>query len=1034
MHSGKQAFTFLAASLCILVAFLVYQSTLGQLTDYEQLAPELARPMDEAAGAPSDPRTLRESEIAAGRGFGPDCPELHAPLILESRPKGDAAVPAQRGLGVYVYAHDYEILKDKPNQMRLHPFSMVQIQAARSGRAEEDEISTVRGQEAILEFDRPIELTKISGVRPVAGWVQGQVELKNNHRTEDPSDDFVVLTERLDYSESRKLVWTEGQIRVVQSDAQVTGVGMELELAEEAKPGTNKPRPVAKRLRLFRDVTFFLFVSEEENFLGPPPAAAKPPKPNEPADKKKGPVSPLKVTTRGPFVYDMVANRAEFQQSVRVLRQNPPKKPGDPEPIDQLECDQLVLEFEPAGSPPGQGPSKGPAGPEGSLRLRSAAATGTQVLLLSDSEQLQATGTYLFHDTKARRAILRSDNELVALQNNTVIHGRSLIIEQGEGNAIRSFVADGPNGWLEIVPDEKKDPKDRDGQRLKIRWQGRLTMSGKPGSDAQIVTITDNVELDDERGAMKCDELKVWLVPVGDGPGGPPSRGRRVEPVKLEAMRNVSAKFENLVVVTDNLMMDVVHLKERPTAGGAAAKEAENPSESKAPPPAAEARRPPVLKTAQARTERKVDDEPLDVRAKRVAVVVEREGSTSRPIKAWAEGDVLVSQPSVRPDQQPVEIRGQTLDFNRTPEGDVLKVGGGEQRLAFIHTPELTLAGRRFVRLDEVANAVDVSGSGYLLRTSENDLTGKKADKPQVLRVDWDKQMHFDGKLASFAGGVKAQQGTAEIHCQNMDVAFDVKVDFREIRRSKDRRKKSPAKIESIDCDKDVIVYDGERKDGLFVRHVTTRAPELHYDNLFRVAEAKGPGQVQIIEKGQSRLDAAGRPAPPKANFQLTTVRFQGAMRADQASQNIKFFDQVHIVHSPVDRLDEAIDENRLHPDGMILDALDHAIIAMIEKEDGKKYRDFQASGNVKVQSRDYWGQGDQISYDQQKDLLVFSGSAAQKALFFRQTSPGERPEEYPARTIRYWRSLNRIVTDSAEGFNATFTSQPSSSPPPPKR
>lgn len=1094
MRSLNQAFTYLLTLSILGAGWLVYEQTLSRLTDFEQIAPELLQPMaEDTRPLAVEPEALRESEIAAVRGFGPDCPELRAPLILESRKRSGPDVTSGRGMGIYVYAHDYEILKDNPRLIRLHPFSMVHLQRSPSGKKEEDEINTVRGEEAILEFDRPVELTKISGVKPIAGWVKGKVTLKSNRRTDDPDDDIVLFTERLDYREDKNLIWAEEQILVVEQEARVTGIGLELELHPELKPGQSRPkdqpRPKseARRLRISRDVSFFLMIPEDENFLGPPtPGSSSHPAADATAANKNAPpgdakreLVPVKINARGPFEFDLEKNVAVFRRSVRALRQNPPKKKGELETIDQLECDELSLQFRDKDDPqrPLDQPQKRANGDAkgGSLRLKSATATGQQVILLSDSERLQATGNYLFHDAESRRAILKSQQELVAIHENAIIHGRSLVIEQGENKSIRHFVVDGPNGWLEVLENDQAVPapsKDEHPKaELKIRWQGRLTMTGKPGSETMIVNVDKHVELEDARGALKCDELKVWLAPISRPGEIRTTKRGKLEPIKLEAAGKVSAHSNDFSVVTENLGMDIIHLRDpagatvnatsrpsapttavavaapsspsKPTASTSALSKPTASSSAGSKPTASKSAlsksaaskaaveattetalktAPPVEKGTQAIVTRdgaakEENDPPLDVRAKRVAIVIERIGSKSRPIKAWAEGDVLVTQPPTKPNQDPVEVRGQTLDFQRTPQGDIVEVGGNEKRLALIKTTEITLAGKQFVKMNEPLNRIESIGPGYFLCETDNDLSGKKSTKPQPLRIDWDKGMDSDGKQATFDGGVKAQQQTAEVHCQTMIVNFDQRIMFREMRSRRSSRDRLPAKIESIDCDKDVVVYDAERQEGVFVRHTTLRAPELHYDNLARTSEAKGPGVVQVIESndaGNSKDPMAARRFP----FQLTQVRFAGEMRSDQARQTVKFFEKVAIIHTPVDRLDEVVDEDHLPPEGMAIEADDSVIMAVREQPGGAKYRDFQAAGNVRAQSNDYWGHGDALSYDQQKDVLVFQGDANQKARFYRQLRVGEKPQEFSARTIKYSRGSGRINADAADGFN----------------
>lgn len=1069
MRASNQSFTALMTLLVLLAGYFIYENSLGRVTDFEQLSAEYATPLPDDKAFEPDPETIRESEVAAIRGFGPDCAERLAPLTLEYRKKDDPGNIPGRGLGMFVYFQDYKRDPDDTKLMRLHPFSLVQIKRSASGKAEEDEIIVVRGDEAILEFDQPVELTKVSSVKPVAGRVEGNVEIKSNGRTVDPTDDMVLLTDKLHYREEKHLVWADDWIRVVAQDqGTVTGIGMELELFPESMSENSKRKDPAKRIRIFKNVRFDLLVREEENFLGP---AVNPNRPDSEDDEVAGKSSltPITVTSRGPFEYDMETKTAEFNKSVQVLRRNPPKEPGGPETFDQQESDKLVLQFrekteeeraeEVARSQANAEPSAGPVHSTGrSLKLHHVTATGKQVILLSDSEHLQATGNYLFYDADTRRAELRSDHELVAVHDNAIIHGRSLVIEQGDDKDVRNFIADGPNGWLEVLEEGEGKAEARKAE-LKIKWEGRLTMESKPGSDSRVVNITDNVELEDNRGgALKSDLLKVWLVPAQNeeviSPDGKPAKRnqRKLEPIKLEALGNVSAHSPDLAVVTEMLSMDIVKRKaapvppatrlvekppvntvsERPPAilpppptksalpapkdptPGVAFTKADS---SKTPEPAATS---PVVATdtaSQVEEERK--EQPLDVRAKRVAVVVERVGSKSRPIRAWADGDVLVTQEPNKEGQEPLEVRGQTLQFERKPEGDVMKVEGSDRRLASVKSADATIAARNQIHFDEIKNRVTVSGPGHIIRASDNDLNGQKLQNPQLLRIDWEKSMDFDGKVANFEGGVKAQQGTQEIYCQNMDVAFRERINFQEAREKKNLKESKRTEIETVDCDKDVIVYNVERDADDSVRYTTMRVAELRYDAIYRTTVASGPGVVQIIDTNKPKADETGKVKAPVAPFQLTKVSFLGRMRGDQGNMTAKFFENVHIVHAPIHQIDEVIDEDKLPADGIIVDAADEAIVAVRTIADGTKQRDFQAKGDVRVQAREFWGQCDRLTYDQEKDRLVFESLAGRKAQFFRQTVIGQKPEEFFGRTITFIRKLNKITIDSSDGFNS---------------
>lgn len=1135
MLTKNQSYTALLTLAALVVGYFAYEHTVGQLTDFEQLPEELAGPMADDSAVEVDPQSIRESEVAAVRGFGPDCQERVAPLTLESRKPADMESVPGRGAGIFVYAQDYQRDAEDPKLMRLHPFSLVQVKPSASGNVEEDEIVTVRGDEAYLEFDQPVELTRPSGMKPVAGRVQGNVEVKSNGRTVDPADDIVVLTDMLHYRESKNLVWADGPLRVLAQDkGTVTGVGMELELYPEPPPGAPKRKDPARRIRIFKNVRFDLLVDEDENFLG---AAMAPESTKAPASEgaaattgtagtdsekrggRKEP-TPLTITSRGPFEYDLETRQAKFSRSVQVLRTSPAEREGASDAIDQLESDQLELVFREktelerqaessqqaagaaagaAASANGKSTDRGVTslGAARGLKLQSVIATGKQVILISDSEHLQATGNFLLYNADTRRAELRSNDELVAIHDNAIIHARSLVIDQGAAKDIRNFIADGPRGWLEILEEQGTKDGTREGSKegtkpekkpeLTIRWQGRLTMESKPGNETRMVTITDNVELEDDRGAIKSDLLKVWLVPTELPPttestasaAAAPTHRRKLEPVKMEATGRVSAHSPDLTVVTENLSVDIVKRKQpeagtgrqgggpeklavaplaepgrlaKPRASATPAKQKKGfdpkPGEPAAPvPPVAnqdnkpgakanEARAPASAPPAAVVTDRRIEstpgssssesgardkpDEPLDVQARRVAVVVERVGKRSRPIRAWADGEVLVTQVPSKPDDEPIEVRGQTLHFERKDEGDLMKVDGSDRRLASVKSSDATICGRNQILFDEVNNRVTCSGPGYILRESATDLVGKAVETPQLLRIDWEKGMDFDGKLATFEGSVKAQQGSAEIHCQNMDVTFDEKIHFRQSREMKLKKAAvTKSKILTVDCDKDVIVYDAERREDGSERYSTLRAAVMHFDNQYRTMVASGPGVTQTIEKVVAKPDASGKVVAPRLPYQLTQVAFLREMRGDQTNQTGKFFESVHIVHTPVARVDQTVDEDQMDPDGVIIDAADMAAMAVRTGADGGKYRDFQAEGNVRVQAREFTGQCDRLTYDQEKDRLVLASQGGRMAQFYRQLRAGEKPQEYFARTITYVKRLNKISTDSSDGFHS---------------
>lgn len=1029
MRSGKQVFTGFITLLVLVGTYFLYGETIGRFTDFPEVTQDDLTPIldNSPDNEPIDDRA-REANIAAQRAFGPDCPEQEAAIKWESFTRNGRDTVAGRGLGLFLYIQNYKPLENRCF-VELTPFSLVYIHKTGDGDAETDSIETIRGDRAIIEFDRPIDFHKMTQPKAIGGWVMGNVELKTNRRTaSNASDDIVVYTDKLHYSASRNLIWADDRIRVISNDMRISGVGMELglypESQEKLKGGNADEAPVEeqperksdfKYVRLMENVRFDLQLENSDDLFGSSDSS------NQEASARV----PVTVTSLGPFHFDAETQVGTFEKIVQMLRLNPPKKPGDPETTDNIHCDRLVLQFVSKEEQESAEPAKGKLKSETQeLVLANATATGREVLLFSDSQNLQATGNYLYYDAQNRQATLRGEKEMIAVHNNTIIHSRSLVIEQaqGEKKGIQKLTADGPNGWLEMLDKDSKQPE------LKIRWQGRLQTSGKGDGDTQHVVIRDGVELEHVQFALKSNLLKVWLIPVEEQAEG--TTKTRWEPIKLEAQDNVSASSEEMAIVTENLTMDIirravveveepVHAASQETEVASVSKGAEVKStdeKSKDP------KKPGQKDKATPEPEESEPEEkqPLAVQAERVAVVVERQGSKSKPVSAWAEGNVYVNQAPKSPDDDPLEIRGQTLHFDRKTDGEIIQVGGGSRRVAVIKTTGMELAGRDIL-MNEIINKVEVTGAGYLIRETHNDLTGKAVEQPQWLRIDWTQQMIFDGRLGTFFGDVKAQQGTSEIQCELMDVTFDQFVNFKEARAKRSRKQDQRLQIQTVVCDKDVVVVDIERDGGNLIRRSILEARDLRYDNLDRAKNtmiASGPGRVHLVERNKPKEDENGKLVPPEDPYDMSIVVFQGQMTGNQIGRTATFYDNVHIVHLPVSDPNYAVDEQNLPENGIIIDAVDEAIMGETQLPNGEKDRQFKAIGNVKVHARKYWAQCDELRYDQQKDLLVFDSKPGRMATLYRREQVGQEYTSFRAAMIMYRSKTDKWRAIDSDGLN----------------
>jgi hypothetical protein len=801
---SKQILTGMLAFFGLIAGSVIYSSTIGELTRLPELEVTLAAPLDEDRLPPAAAANENESVVAAQRGFGRDCPQQDCQLQLTLR---DLAGPGRtgRGLGLYVYINEREILKEDNRRIKLTPFSMVYIAPAKQGGREKDEIVTVVADEAVLTFEKPIDLVRFNQMTPTSATLKGNVATRVGRGTpDDPDDDLLVNFTRaadddakqedapVHYLVKEKRLWTHGGVHLIdpQVGADVVGTGMEAVLMPDPAPGASPGgREVElKHVSLQKNTRFHMEVAADQDFLGAP---------NGSKAGRTGPPmkSPTVVTSRGPFLYDAQNLQADFDAGVKVWRRLMLPKRDAPagaaapleERFDTLQAEHLTLRFAPkkstaivaAPTPKPKNAEGAPTvrgGPAGGLQLIAVRATGADSSIVSESEGLVVFGSDIIFDVLGGKAEVTSDGKPVFVQYDTArIWTTTLLVERfPQGKGLKSLVANGPKGQLEAREAPKPGAAEPAGDdpTLVVTWKKRLQVSPSPGSDMQLVTISGDVEVDARRESMsvKSDELKLWLSPSVAGAADPLAArsgnlagraGRRLEPVRIEARaeptRKVTASSDEFHVTGDVLVVNV--LRSNPAAVRTVAPALEPVADQARLPGPPAADRGAASGTAKPRTAPDKGGaaanglvvrggtterkQPISVTAGVVDLTVVREANgKARPLKALADGEVQVVRPADEPGRAPGKLMGSRLEFERGDAGDRMTLsGGGIERPAQVDSAELLAAGTRKITVDEAKNRVEIEGRGYLIRDSDTDFNGRKLAKPQKLRIDFDQGM-----------------------------------------------------------------------------------------------------------------------------------------------------------------------------------------------------------------------------------------------------------------------------------------------------
>src|SRR5262249_801395 len=125
---------------------------------------------------------------------------------------------------------------------------------------------------------------------------------------------------------------------------------------------------------------------------------------------------------------------------------------------------------------------------------------------------------------------------------------------------------------------------------------------------------------------------------------------------------------------------------------------------------------------------------PIEVRAGKVQLLVQRQGEVNQLDSVLCEGKVRVHQDPATPQDQPIDNTGRTVSLKHTRDGNILDVLGTLQEEARVNFPELSLFGPR-VHIDQIDNVADVEGIGGMTLDSQTDFEGKKLHKPPPVPI-----------------------------------------------------------------------------------------------------------------------------------------------------------------------------------------------------------------------------------------------------------------------------------------------------------
>ena len=1019
------------------VAYGVYAYFLGGVDGLPPL-PEMAFPSDDPIINPPPPLAGDNMERKFRMAFGAACEEQNRSIRLEKRDSG------------FVLAADNFAI-EPDGRVKLWPFSIA-LFAKDKADGLFPEINTVKADVAYLRFDQRIaNISDMASRKLVGGELVRNVFIRNNRRSAPSDDDLWLTTEGpVFYEESRKQIWTACDVRIVDeqnrdknSPTKINASGMDVYLlAEDEKPAADAQVAAAgvpaapkaadknagqkkeklavgvsgvKAVALRREVEMRLYIDSNSSFLGSADSAASKASTAKAADKKAGGMDLVQIKTQGPFYYDALTDRARFDVS-----QNPGGRPNSVEVVrrtggqgacDQLDCDHLILQFRRKAEKTADGsPFNNAKSTE--LAIDSAHAwsnPNNQVTLTSDQEVLAAYGNDLVYDARTRTSVLKGAPEMTALKDGNEIRARELLIVHGDKTGEQARIK-GP-GVIAMLDSATKE------RTLRARFADQLVFSRE--ADFDVLTLTGQAAFEElEPGQqlkagqapklkqqLQAERLKLWLgpPPASATPTGPQSDAQRRRPHHLEAVGQVSARSAEMTVHDTERL--VTWFKDAP-AGAAQLPASLPPMAGDQRPAGSDAAAKVETPTAKPADKPR---QPIDLSARSVEVHVIRTNTRNDLEKLWCEGAVHVIQPPQNADDKGADIRGQTMQLLRFPEGSVLTVTGDT---AEVMLDKLTIFGPE-VNIDQKENKAWVNGPGAMRMPSNASFGGGKLDKPAELTVYWTRDMFFNGKYALYHGNVQAEQDSSRLGCETLQVLLDRFVSLK----AENHKAGPPARVENLVCDKSVRVEETVREKSQVVRYQRIESVELSFKNEEGVLVAPGPGILRILQLGAKEDGSApGKPAASgETELKLTRVNYLGRMFANNVTRTAVFYDNVEVVHVPTDDPNLEIDLNKLPEKAMYL-RCDQLKVYNPREVGARGMQQMEARGRAQVQAREFYGRADVIKYDENKELMVLEATDGNLASLYRQKAKGLPQEELKGKKIYYWRKTGDFKIEEGRG------------------
>lgn len=1040
-------------------AFQVYSYFLGHFDglpplplEYKPLASQSVSPRENNDERFNENKKHERAKLLE-KAFGPRCPELSRSRNIE------IGKPESRT----VFAFDEWTLDD--GILRMTNFSLANFKKipAEGTQAEKEEILTLQGDIAVIKFNQPVKnlFDLKPNVKPIAGHVEGEeIKLTHNHGTPDKQDDITVYCKkRIDFVDEQRRVWSDGKVLVVYAfppEARFEGTGLEIILANELVSKTNDKNKgkqdsqtigisTVKAIRLEKEVEFNFF-KLQGGLLGSAGQSPEKPKPEPGATSQ-----PMVIRCADAFTYDVQNHVAVFNTKVNALRHRSTVSPkGTTQQYDELDADEkLVLELMP---PSRQGKDASPANLEeasGQFELKKAVATGKNVRITANEDGkgngLYASGIEFVCDYVANEVRLRGKEQVTArmMEYDIVAQGMVKILlpeKEAQDKDPRGLMIQGP-GEVRLRPSTANpDPYTLASWKRELQWH-------RTPEEHRIELYGDAVLTHDKHGRMAGEQVKAWLAAdtekKPDDVKSGQSQTLHAEKLngrlkRVEVDQRVSVFSTKLVIPQARRLT----LNFTEAAGGI---ELAKPADAPAAPFHEGNAQPGLLGRPENSnaSSAKAPAPVLTLHAEEIdgdIVVINDKQQVLRRLEA--RENVHVERKSEPGKQNGIDLRGQRLEMSLQGQTDQYRMKLFGTR-ATILTEKFELEGQQ-IDLDQADNRVTIPGPGKFRFYTDRDFQGGTLTKPEKVTFHWNEKMEFGGRAAQFIGDVLAEKGDAEkgiitLSCYSMTIMLDKVISLS----GREEKADGPMPgLESVVCIAKPTDTPGRVHSVLIEQRINPGTPQRHiiriegvqvvFDNSRKdheIIKVYGPGEVNLIRAGKNQLAGmetlSSKPSAQPGNkpgdlqLKLTRVHFEQEMEYRKSEGKLRFWKNVKAFHVPGDDVSMPLDEKRLPKEGVYI-ASDKLEISAVQSQTNRNttLHEMEARGNTEMRpNQTSYVKADELTFSEEKGMVVMQGLAGNDALFYNQARPGAPFQVQRARAFTYNMRTKELRGEDTKSF-----------------